>query len=66
MNEGGGVFFADERIPVEAALGAVTFDAAWQCHMDNIVGSLEPGPLCNQTADPTLLVPVYYLTPIRM
>jgi hypothetical protein len=46
--------------------GAVTFDAAWQCHMDNIVGSLEPGPLCNQTADPTLLLPVYYLTPIRM
>jgi predicted amidohydrolase YtcJ len=43
MNEGGEVFFADERIPVEVALRAVTIDAAWQCRMDNIVGSLEPG-----------------------
>jgi predicted amidohydrolase YtcJ len=43
MNEGGEVFFADQRIPVEAALRAVTIDAAWQCRIDHIVGSLEPG-----------------------
>lgn len=43
MNEGGGVFYPDERIPVEAALRAVTIDAAWHCHMDDTVGSLEVG-----------------------
>ena len=43
MNEGGDVFFADERITVEAALRAVTIDAAWQCRADDIVGSLEAG-----------------------
>lgn len=43
MHEGGGVFFPEERIPVEAALRAVTLDAAWQCRMDDICGSLEPG-----------------------
>lgn len=43
MNEGGGIFFSDERIPVEAALRAVTIDAAWHCHVDDKVGSLEVG-----------------------
>lgn len=43
MNEGGEVLNADERIPVLAALRAVTLDAAWQCRMDNITGSLEVG-----------------------
>ena len=43
MNEGGGVFFSDECIPAEAALRAVTIDAAWHCHMDDKVGSLETG-----------------------
>jgi len=43
MWEGGGVFFPAERISVEAALRAVTIDAAWQCRMDDITGSLEPG-----------------------
>ena len=43
MNEGGDTFFPSERIPVEAALRAVTIDAAWQCRMDDIVGSIEPG-----------------------
>lgn len=32
---------ADECIPVEAALRAMTIDAAWQCHSDHEVGSLE-------------------------
>ncbi|WP_043641666.1 amidohydrolase [Chromobacterium haemolyticum] len=30
-----------------SALRAVTLDAAWQCHMDHIVGSLEPGKLAD-------------------
>jgi predicted amidohydrolase YtcJ len=60
MNEGGEVFFADERIPVEAALRAVTIDAAWQCRMDNIVGSLEPGKYADLALlerDPTVVDP---------
>ncbi|MBB4091609.1 amidohydrolase [Ochrobactrum pecoris] len=43
MNEGGEVFFPEERIPVDAALRAVTIDAAWQCHMEDQIGSLETG-----------------------
>ncbi|MBN9083044.1 MAG: twin-arginine translocation pathway signal protein [Rhizobiales bacterium 62-17] len=47
MNEGGDVFFPDERIPVEAALRGVTIDAAWQCHMDDKIGTLETGKLAD-------------------
>ncbi len=43
MNEGGDVFFPEECIPVDAALRAVTIDAAWQCHMEDQIGSLEAG-----------------------
>lgn len=43
MRDGGGVLNPAERISVAQALRAVTIDAAWQCQMDNIVGSLEPG-----------------------
>ena len=60
MNEGGDVFFADERIAVEVALRAVTIDAAWQCRMDNIVGSLEPGKYADLALlerDPTAVDP---------
>ena len=32
-----------ERISVEAALRSATIDAAWQCHSDHEVGSLEVG-----------------------
>jgi predicted amidohydrolase YtcJ len=38
-----GLLAPDERIPVEAALRAATLDAAWQCHSDHEVGSLEAG-----------------------
>jgi predicted amidohydrolase YtcJ len=58
MNEGGGVFFPEERIAVEAALRAVTLDAAWQCRMDDICGSLEPGKYADLVIldrDPTKL-----------
>ena len=34
---------AEERIDIDAALRACTIDAAWQCHSDHEVGSLEPG-----------------------
>ncbi|KMN81226.1 hypothetical protein VK98_15145 [Chromobacterium sp. LK11] len=56
-----------ERI---AALRAVTLDAAWQCHMDHIVGSLEPGKLADlaileqDPLDPA--VPVGTLRDIRV
>ena len=43
MLANGEVLNADECIPVEAALRAVTFDAAWQCRSDDIMGSLEVG-----------------------
>jgi hypothetical protein len=43
MRDGGEVLNADERIGAEAALRAVTIDAAWQTHTDSVLGSLEPG-----------------------
>ena len=33
----------DECIPVEAAIRAMTRDAAWQCHSDHEIGTLEVG-----------------------
>ncbi len=33
----------EERVSAAAALRAMTIDAAWQCHSDHEVGSLEPG-----------------------
>ena len=33
----------DERVTVEAAIRAMTADAAWQCHSDHEVGTLEVG-----------------------
>lgn len=56
LNEDGTVFFSDECIPAEAALRAVTIDAAWQCHMDDKVGSIEVGKYADFTIleqDPT-------------
>lgn len=41
--EPGTVLAPDERVPVEAAIRAMTADAAWQCHSDHEVGTLEPG-----------------------
>jgi len=43
MRDGGEVLNPAERISVAQALRAVTIDAAWQCQMDQIVGSLEAG-----------------------
>ncbi len=63
MAEGGEVLNADERIPVEAALRAITIDAAWQCRADDITGSIEVGKYADlvlladdpTTVDPTAL-----------
>jgi predicted amidohydrolase YtcJ len=37
----------DERVSVEAAIRAVTRDAAWACHSESEIGSLEPGKLAD-------------------
>ena len=37
----------DERVPIEAAIRAVTINAAWQCHSEHELGSLEPGKLAD-------------------
>lgn len=41
--EPGGVLNPAERVSVEAAIVALTRDAAWQCHSEHEIGSLEPG-----------------------
>jgi predicted amidohydrolase YtcJ len=40
--EPGTVLAPDERVGVEAAIRAVTSNAAWACHSESEVGSLEP------------------------
>lgn len=60
MAESGDVLNDDERIPVEAALRAVTLDAAWQCRADDITGSLEVGKYADLVLlddDPTTVDP---------
>lgn len=47
--EPGTVLNADECVPVEAAIRAMTADAAWQCHADHELGTLEPGKLADLT-----------------
>ena len=37
------VLAPDERVPVESAIRAITINAAWQCHSEHEIGSLEPG-----------------------
>jgi len=36
-----------ERVSVEAAIRSVTTNAAWQCHSEHEIGSLEPGKLAD-------------------
>ena len=36
-----------ERVSVEAAIRSVTSNAAWACHSENEIGSLEPGKLAD-------------------
>ncbi len=45
---------------MEAAIRAVTSNAAWQCHSDHEIGSLEPGKLADLVvldADPRTVEP---------
>jgi predicted amidohydrolase YtcJ len=37
----------DERVSVEAAIRSVTRNAAWACHSEQEIGSLEPGKLAD-------------------
>ncbi len=60
MAEGGDVLNADERIPVDAALRAITIDAAWQCRSDDETGSIEVGKFADLVLledDPTAVDP---------
>lgn len=41
--EPGSVLNAAERVSVEEAIVALTRDAAWQCHSEHEIGTLEPG-----------------------
>ncbi len=60
MSENGEVLGADECLSVEAALRAVTIDAAWQCRSDHETGSLEVGKYADLVLledDPTAVDP---------
>ena len=37
----------DERVSVESAIRAITSSAAWACHSEHEIGSLEPGKLAD-------------------
>ena len=45
--EPGTVLAPDERVSVEAAIRSVTRNAAWACHSEHEIGSLEPGKLAD-------------------
>jgi predicted amidohydrolase YtcJ len=50
----------DERVSVESAIRAVTINAAWQCHSDHEIGSLQQGKLADFVvleADPRAVEP---------
>jgi len=60
MREGGGVLNPAESITAMQALRAVTIDAAWQCHLDHLCGSLEPGKAADLVVlekDPVTVAP---------
>jgi predicted amidohydrolase YtcJ len=45
--EPGTILAPDERVSVEAAIRSVTRNAAWACHSETEIGSLEPGKLAD-------------------
>ena len=58
--EPGNVLAPQEKVSVEAAIRAVTINAAWQCHSENEIGSLEAGKLADFVildADPRKVKP---------
>ena len=46
-NEPDTILAPDERVSVEAAIRSVTRNAAWACHSEHEIGSLEPGKLAD-------------------
>ncbi len=46
-SEPGKTLAPQEKVSVEAAIRAVTINAAWQCHSENEIGSLEVGKLAD-------------------
>ena len=55
------VLAPQEKVSVEAAIRAITANAAWQCHSEDVIGSLEPGKLADLVildADPRKVEPV--------
>jgi predicted amidohydrolase YtcJ len=60
MKEGGAILNAAERISPIQAIRAMTLDAAWQCHLDHVCGSLVTGKAADIVVlekDPTKVVP---------
>lgn len=47
ISTGGYVIGAEQRVSPEAALRAMTIDAAWQVFQEDRIGSLEPGKLAD-------------------
>jgi predicted amidohydrolase YtcJ len=60
MRDGGEILNPDERISALQGLRAVTIDAAWQCHLDDVCGSLEAGKAADMVVlerDPLTVAP---------
>ncbi|MEI6441048.1 MAG: amidohydrolase [Alphaproteobacteria bacterium] len=60
MIDGGEVLNPAERITPMQAIRAMTIDAAWQCHLDHVCGSLEKGKAADFVVlekDPNLVPP---------
>jgi len=60
MREGGGALNAQECITPLQAIRAMTLDAAWQCHLEHLCGSLEVGKVADLVVlerDPTRVPP---------
>jgi len=58
-----------ERVSVEAAIRAVTRSAAWQCHSEKEIGSLEPGKLADLVvleSDPRKVEPKQKIADIKV
>ncbi len=54
------ILASDERVSVEAAIRSVTRNAAWACHSEHEIGSLEPGKLADLVVledDPRAVTP---------
>jgi predicted amidohydrolase YtcJ len=45
--EPGTILGPDERVSVESAIRSITSNAAWACHSEHEIGSLEPGKLAD-------------------